>query len=480
MYCSVNGDIVALSVGASTDPAGITMVDSIKVYTRTKEAFSWPEDSEQLTTDSGPSKPQTPASDTVVGASGVSPLMPVDRQVLKCCQNLCVLFTVDMITNLLFNKTKKKVYISLFICLLCVCTTFHCIWTNSFKVTCTMVSAIKSKMETRRGTTLFTSFFISVHTYHNKYAIKWVGWKMSKSNKTLTSILKSIFDVPISRVCFNSGWCDWYRLMFQFWLMWLIQIDVSILVDVIDTDWCFNSGWCDWYRLMFQFWLMWLIQIDVSILVDVIDTDWCFNSGWCDWYRLMFQFWLMWLIQIDVSILVDVIDTDWCFNSGWCDWYRLMFQFWLMWLIQIDVSILVDVIDTDWCFNSGWCDWYRCDWYRLMFQFWLTWLIQIDVSILVDVIDTDWCFNSGRWLIQIDVSILVDVIDTDYWQAAWRYWMDASCSLVTRKRRYVLFLCYRWCDWYRLMFQFWLMWLIQIDVSILVDVIITKERLYTL
>ena len=69
-------------VGASTDPAGITMVDSIKVYTRTKEAFSWPEDSEQMATDSGTLKPQTPASDTVVGAGGVSPLMPVDRYVV--------------------------------------------------------------------------------------------------------------------------------------------------------------------------------------------------------------------------------------------------------------------------------------------------------------------------------------------------------------------------------------------------------------
>jgi len=68
-----------VTVGASTDPAGITMVDSIKVYTRTKEAFSWPEDTDQYAGESSISKPQTPASDTVAMPTGSSPLMPVDR-----------------------------------------------------------------------------------------------------------------------------------------------------------------------------------------------------------------------------------------------------------------------------------------------------------------------------------------------------------------------------------------------------------------
>ena len=34
--------------GQSVDPAGVTMVDSIKVYTKTKESFGWPEDSEEF------------------------------------------------------------------------------------------------------------------------------------------------------------------------------------------------------------------------------------------------------------------------------------------------------------------------------------------------------------------------------------------------------------------------------------------------
>lgn len=31
-------------VGASVDPAGVTMLDSIKIYGKTKEQFGWPED----------------------------------------------------------------------------------------------------------------------------------------------------------------------------------------------------------------------------------------------------------------------------------------------------------------------------------------------------------------------------------------------------------------------------------------------------
>lgn len=31
-------------VGASVDPAGVTMLDSVKIYGKTKEQFGWPED----------------------------------------------------------------------------------------------------------------------------------------------------------------------------------------------------------------------------------------------------------------------------------------------------------------------------------------------------------------------------------------------------------------------------------------------------
>ena len=39
---------VTLFVGASADPAGVTMVDSIKVYVKTKESFGWPEETDEF------------------------------------------------------------------------------------------------------------------------------------------------------------------------------------------------------------------------------------------------------------------------------------------------------------------------------------------------------------------------------------------------------------------------------------------------
>ena len=36
-------------VGPSTDSGGVTMVDSIKVFTKTKEAFGWPEEPDEFT-----------------------------------------------------------------------------------------------------------------------------------------------------------------------------------------------------------------------------------------------------------------------------------------------------------------------------------------------------------------------------------------------------------------------------------------------
>ena len=41
-------------VGTSTDPNGVTMVDSIKVFTKTKEAFGWPEEPDEFQEQSAP------------------------------------------------------------------------------------------------------------------------------------------------------------------------------------------------------------------------------------------------------------------------------------------------------------------------------------------------------------------------------------------------------------------------------------------
>lgn len=34
----------SLAVGASVDPAGVTMLDAIKIYGKTKEQFGWPDE----------------------------------------------------------------------------------------------------------------------------------------------------------------------------------------------------------------------------------------------------------------------------------------------------------------------------------------------------------------------------------------------------------------------------------------------------
>ena len=65
-----------------------------------------------------------------------------------------------------------------------VCATFHCIWRSRFKVICTLVSALKSKMaaismETKRGEK--KHFLHIFYTDHNKCKMKWVDWKMSKT-----------------------------------------------------------------------------------------------------------------------------------------------------------------------------------------------------------------------------------------------------------------------------------------------------------
>ena len=60
-----------------------------------------------------------------------------------------------------------------------VCATFHCIWRSRFKVICTLVSALKSKMatismETKRGKKIILFFLHIFYTDHNK--CKWNEW----------------------------------------------------------------------------------------------------------------------------------------------------------------------------------------------------------------------------------------------------------------------------------------------------------------
>ena len=82
-----------------------------------------------------------------------------------------------MIKNVLCNKNKKA-SVRFFICMSSMCVTFHCIRRSGFKVICTLVSALKSKMaavsmETKREKKNYFVFFsIFFHTDHNKCTIK--------------------------------------------------------------------------------------------------------------------------------------------------------------------------------------------------------------------------------------------------------------------------------------------------------------------
>ena len=56
-------DIIWISfsfvVGPSSDSSGINMIDSIKVYCKTKENFGWPEDANEAATQGTDQTPET-------------------------------------------------------------------------------------------------------------------------------------------------------------------------------------------------------------------------------------------------------------------------------------------------------------------------------------------------------------------------------------------------------------------------------------
>ncbi len=84
VHCTVFPFIV---VGAGNDAGGVVMVDSIKVYVKTKESFGWPEDSEDFpdpsTTVTKPTVTTTTPgfmmSEQEAGTLAPLPLSSVDR-----------------------------------------------------------------------------------------------------------------------------------------------------------------------------------------------------------------------------------------------------------------------------------------------------------------------------------------------------------------------------------------------------------------
>ncbi|XP_069121893.1 E3 ubiquitin-protein ligase UBR4-like isoform X2 [Argopecten irradians] len=66
-----------LFVGASSDSAGVTMVDSIKVFVKTKEAFGWPEEVDEFPESQAVVKPATSASTMTNNDSDSVPSAPL-------------------------------------------------------------------------------------------------------------------------------------------------------------------------------------------------------------------------------------------------------------------------------------------------------------------------------------------------------------------------------------------------------------------
>lgn len=60
-------NVLLFAVGCSMDPNAITMVDSVKVYVKTKEAFGWPEEPDDF-----PEPAATSTSKLVNTSNGVA------------------------------------------------------------------------------------------------------------------------------------------------------------------------------------------------------------------------------------------------------------------------------------------------------------------------------------------------------------------------------------------------------------------------
>ena len=82
---------VQLNCGASQDPGGVNMVDSIQLWTKTKESFGWPEDTEDFTVPQvgGDLEEERPTS-----ATNTTCLTPVDRVIVSALRALDVTLVV--------------------------------------------------------------------------------------------------------------------------------------------------------------------------------------------------------------------------------------------------------------------------------------------------------------------------------------------------------------------------------------------------
>ncbi|KAL1427424.1 hypothetical protein MTO96_017476 [Rhipicephalus appendiculatus] len=94
---------ISLFFGPSSDPSCVTMVDSVKVYGKSKESFGWPEESDEFATGVG-----VAAQSNVVGVAGIDPdgipsaplpLTALDRLTSSCLEMLDDCFSVSSLSE---------------------------------------------------------------------------------------------------------------------------------------------------------------------------------------------------------------------------------------------------------------------------------------------------------------------------------------------------------------------------------------------
>ncbi|XP_077538894.1 E3 ubiquitin-protein ligase-like protein poe isoform X3 [Haemaphysalis longicornis] len=90
---------MSIFFGPSSDPSCVTMVDSVKVYGKSKEAFGWPEESDEFTTNVGIAAPSNTGAVAVIDPDGISstplPLTALDRLTKSCLEMLDDCFSVS-------------------------------------------------------------------------------------------------------------------------------------------------------------------------------------------------------------------------------------------------------------------------------------------------------------------------------------------------------------------------------------------------
>ena len=107
-----NDKKVTINFGPSFDPAGVSIVDSVQIYGKTKEAFGWPEDQDEFTgqsqVGSGPSSSKedktstgqdTTVSNDVVTSSSLVSHGPYDKLVSVVLEILEGCFTIEATPN---------------------------------------------------------------------------------------------------------------------------------------------------------------------------------------------------------------------------------------------------------------------------------------------------------------------------------------------------------------------------------------------